>query len=121
MKIIAHMIRLFHACLWLFLFIGVLFSHKIHIIYMCTFIMVLAIMLWNLFGYCFLNVLENTFDPLPATTGEHTSFVLYVVSKRFNIDVRYFTQAFNYMIYIILFIGIIRIHHFILHTTPNKV
>lgn len=115
-KSIAMMIRFFHALLWLFLFCGVLFSSHIRVNMICTMVILIGIMLWDILGYCFVNILENTFDPVYITVTEHyqtdASVFMDVISRTTGIKPEHFAIAFNYLIYLVLCIGMIRIYSF---------
>jgi len=107
-KIIAHLIRTFHAIFWLVLFLGVLFSSRIQIIMICTFVILVAVVLWGILGYCFVNVLENGFDPIPESMDKNTSLVLLTISEKTGIQPEIFSYTFNYFIYFSLGVGLFR-------------
>lgn len=112
-KLIANLIRAFHAFFWILLFLGVLASQQIKIVFICTFVIFVCISLWSILGYCFVNILENGFDPIPASTDDDASLVFVTISQKTGIKVEYFTMIFNYFIYFVLVIGLLRIYCFI--------
>lgn len=117
-KLIANLIRSFHAIFWLALFVGVLTSARPRIYVMCTFVILVAIILWGVLGYCFVNILENGFDPIPHSVDSDTSLVFITISEKTGIKPEAFTLAFNYFIYFVLLVGLLRIYCFI---NPMKI
>lgn len=111
-KVIASMLRFFHAIFWLFLFAGVLISRSLRVSFICTVVVWLGIMLWDILGYCFVSILENQFDPIRQKDGgeapEDASFIYEYTS----INPEMLGRAFNYFIYFVLFVGLLRIYRF---------
>lgn len=112
-KLIASMIRVFHILFWLFLFCGVLLSRSMQVNMVCVIVIMVGIMLWEILGYCFVNVLENEFDPSRMDGTPADASLIHEYMLKNNLDPRYLEVGFKYLIYIILFIGLFRIYCFI--------
>lgn len=112
-KAIASMLRFFHAIFWLFLFAGVLISKSLRVSMVCTTVVWLGIMLWDILGYCFVSIMENQFDPLREKSGEQAPEDASFIYEYAAINPDLLGRAFNYFIYFVLFIGLFRIYRFI--------
>ena len=111
-KMIAVMLRFFHAIFWLLLFAGVLISKSIRVSTICTVVILLGIMLWDILGYCFVSILENQFDPLREKDGSQAPPDASFIYEYSFINPEMLGKAFNYFIYLVLFIGLYRIYRF---------
>lgn len=123
--IIANMIRTFHAIFWFVLFCGILFSSSIQIVYISTFLIVIAVLLWSILGSCFVSVLEDGFDPMRLRSRviqtetpiddniESVGAAFDLFSSWTRIDPKYFVLVFSYFIYFAMFLGLLKIYCFI--------
>lgn len=103
-------LRVFHVLFWLLLMTGVLFLQTYKTVYICLVVMIMAIMLWNVLGLCVLHLLENHFDS--SSSNPSTSFFNEYFSRRFGWTQEAFGKAFEYLIYSIIIIALLRIHNF---------
>lgn len=107
-KIIAFLIRLFHVSFWLILMIGGLFVKNILVSYLCLVLMLTAIILWKVVGFCFLHIIENEFDPISDESTD--SYFNEMVSKYTGLEPKTFGRMFESLIYAIVFIVYLRIY-----------
>ena len=111
-KVIASMLRFFHAIFWLFLFAGVLISRSLRVSLICTVVVWLGIMLWDILGYCFVSIMENQFDPIRQKDGGETAPDASFITEYSFLDPDLLGRAFNYFIYFVLFVGLFRVYRF---------
>jgi len=113
-KVIASMVRFFHALFWLLLFGGILISKSIRVSTICTAVVLVAILLWDILGYCFVSILENQFDPSRINIGGVQADDDASVLQRYGVPgADTMGKAFNYLIYLVLSVGLLRIYGFI--------
>jgi len=106
------MFRVFHACLWFVVFLGVLFSRDPRVLFLSVLVMIVGIMLWDVLGYCFVSILENSFTSVqPATpdTEGNPGDVFVYVAKKTNIPSFLFAYSFTLLIFLIYLIGMFRL------------
>lgn len=110
---LAQLFRIFHALLWFVVFLGILCSRNPRIVFICVFIMILGIMLWDVLGDCFVSILENSFSSIEPI---HESFDTFdYLSQKTNIPAYIFGHCFTLSIYLIFFIGMFRVYFFLRH------
>ena len=119
-KVIASMLRFFHAIFWLFLFAGVLISKSLRVSMVCTAVILLGVMLWDILGYCFVSILENQFDPVRQNDGTEVPADASFIYDYSFLNPQMLGMAFNYFIYGVLFIGLFRIYRFMVTTKANR-
>jgi hypothetical protein len=116
-KVIASMLRFFHALFWLLLFGGILLSHSLRVSTLCTVLVLMGILLWDILGYCFISIWENQFDPPrydESEKAEEKRVDDASVLERYNIPLAgAMGHAFKFFIYLVLFVGLFRIYGFL--------
>lgn len=103
--------------------LGCLFIPDPATIFLCVVIMMIAIMSWNIVGFCFLHMLENHFDPVRTTkTDDHdneiqefhqvdsSSYFNEEFSHKIGMTPEAFAASFEYLVYGIVLIGLLRVY-----------
>lgn len=100
--------KIAHCLWWLTIMFGLLFVQQVYLLFFCILVTVIAILLWNLHQFCFMNYLENCFQPI--NHGIHDNKVLESISEFSGIPQEYFQKIVRFSIYASLFIGFARFY-----------
>lgn len=121
-KCIAIFLRIFHVLFWLLLMTGCIFITDHQTIYLCVVIMMIAIMSWNIIGFCFLHMLENHFDPVRTRNNNNeneihefhrvdsASYFNEELAQKIGMTPEAFATSFEYLVYSIVLIGLFRVY-----------